>query len=185
MGPLVHAERDVSRLGGVVDRVESLLSELFHGLGRHQQVSVRELLSVGSLLDAQRVEGVETVGGRREGARPRRGPLPPGLPFRFAPKPQVKSGQALPPPLLPYLLLFLYGIIEHTMNGMYLDVTITILSSLNRWFFVALMIFTSLEEVDSGMEGGAGLVLHRATDGPKLSELLPWWWRSESLPNEP
>jgi hypothetical protein len=202
MGPLVHAERDVSRLGGVVDRVESLLPELFHGLGRHQQVSVRELLqnarpecrasptidthlSVGSLLDAQRVEGVETVGGRREGARPRRGPLPPGLPFRFAPKPQVKSGQALPPPLLPYLLLFLYGIIEHTMNGMYLDVTITILSSLNRWFFVALMIFTSLEEVDSGMEGGAGLVLHRATDGPKLSELLPWWWRSESLPNEP
>jgi hypothetical protein len=83
------------------------------------------------------------------------------------------------------LLLFLYGMIEHTMNGMYLDVTITILSSLNRWFFVALMIFTSLEEVDSGMEGGAGLVLHRATDGPKLSELLPWWWRSESLPNEP
>jgi hypothetical protein len=102
MGPLVHAERDVSRLGGVVDRVESLLPELFHGLGRHQQVSVRELLqnarpecrasptidthlSVGSLLDAQRVEGVETVGGRREGARPRRGPLPPGLPFRFTP----------------------------------------------------------------------------------------------------
>lgn len=134
-------------------------------------------LSVGSTFDTQRVESVQTVSNRRQRSRPGRRSFAVTLllPFHPVTEPIIERMRERSSTHQVYLAFFLYGITEQTRKGTFLDVTMTIRSSLNLCWDVGLNTLISLLTA-SGIVAGLGEAFDREPIpimGPRLSQLLP------------